>query len=102
VCSSDLVGHEVAVSYSGLTSLEMAASFRPDVVLSDLGLPGMDGYAVARALRQLPATTGVYLIAVTGYGQPADQRRALEAGFDLHLTKPVDVDELLRLLASLP
>jgi CheY-like chemotaxis protein len=71
------------------------------VVLCDIGLPGaMDGYGVARALRAAPGTPSVYLIALTGYGQDDDRRRALEAGFDAHLTKPADLDALHRLLAG--
>jgi CheY-like chemotaxis protein len=72
------------------------------VVLCDLGLPGVDGYAVAAALRQDPATASVRLIAVSGYGREEDRRRCREAGFDHHLTKPVEPGELERLLATLP
>jgi CheY-like chemotaxis protein len=72
--------------------------FAPHVVLLDIGLPGMNGYDVARALRALPETSASCLIALTGYGQPTDRRRASEAGFDHHLTKPADPDELLRVV----
>ena len=72
----------------------------PDVLLSDIGLPGMDGFGVAAALRQSPRTARARLIAVTGYGQEEDRRRALEAGFDVHLVKPVDPEKLLRHLGS--
>jgi PAS domain S-box-containing protein len=89
-------GHRVAVAYSGQAGLEEARRRRPDVVLCDLGLPGMDGYQVARALRLDPATAAARLIAVSGYGSDADRDRAREAGFDLHLTKPVEPDALLR------
>lgn len=95
-------GHEVAVAYSGLEGVDLARRFHPQVILSDLGLPDLDGYAVARALRADPATARAWLIAITGYGQTDDQRQAHEAGFDRYLTKPVDPDDLLGLLASLP
>jgi signal transduction histidine kinase len=92
------LGHEVAVAYSGQDGVETASQFRPEVVLCDLQLPGMDGYAVARALRQNPALAGCRLIAVSGYGREEDRHRSLEAGFDHHMTKPVEPDELWRLL----
>jgi CheY-like chemotaxis protein len=91
-------GHEVAVAYSGAKALETARQFRPELVLCDLGLPGMDGYAVARALKEEAALAGVRLIAVSGYGSPTEQRRCLEAGFERHLAKPVEPEELLQLL----
>ncbi len=93
-------GYEVAVAYDGLAALEAAAAMRPDAVLLDLGLPGMDGYDVATHLRAHPETAGAALIAVTGYGRPEDRRRSLEVGFDHHLTKPVDVDKLCACIAS--
>jgi PAS domain S-box-containing protein len=98
----ELSGHAVAVAYTGPGGLETAREFRPEVVLCDIGLPGMDGYAVCRELRRHPATASVCLIAVSGYGQEEDRRRAREAGFDLHLTKPVDPVDLERVLATLP
>jgi CheY-like chemotaxis protein len=98
----ELSGHLVAVAHTGPAGVAAARNFRPEVVVSDLGLPGMDGYAVARTLRQDPGTAAAYLIAVTGYGQEDDRRRAREAGFDWHLTKPVDPEELLAALAALP
>ncbi|HEX4964325.1 MAG TPA: response regulator [Thermoanaerobaculia bacterium] len=95
-----LFGHEAEVAFDAASGLEKARSLRPDVVLCDIGLPGMDGYAVARALRAAPETRSAYLIALTGYGQDEDRRRAQEAGFDAHLTKPADIDALHRLLAA--
>jgi signal transduction histidine kinase/DNA-binding response OmpR family regulator len=98
-----LSGHQVEVAPTGVSGMERAREFRPEVVLCDIGLPGgMDGYAVARAMRQDPELSSTYLIASTGYGQAEDQRRCREAGFDAHLTKPVDLAELQRLLASAP
>ena len=97
----ELAGHEVAVTFDAAAGLEKARTFHPDVVLCDIGLPGaMDGYGVARALRTAAETRSAYLIALTGYGQDDDRRRALEAGFDAHLTKPADLDALHRLLAA--
>jgi signal transduction histidine kinase len=95
-----LEGHDVRLASDGPQALAAAAESRPDVVLCDLGLPGMDGYAVAAALRAGPATAGVRLVALTGYGQDADRRRSAAAGFDLHLTKPVDPAALHELLAG--
>jgi CheY-like chemotaxis protein len=97
-----LAGHEVAVAYSGPAALALARDFRPGIVICDLALPGMDGLAVARALRQDPVTARSHLLAVSGYGQDGDRQRCLEAGFDLHLTKPVQPDDFLRTLAALP
>ena len=77
-----------------------ALEVRPDVALVDVGLPGLDGYAVARRIRPAAGGEGIRLVALPGYGQLEDRRRALEAGFDAHLVKPVDVDALLRLLNS--
>jgi CheY-like chemotaxis protein len=93
-------GHEVELAHTGTAGVEVARRWRPDVVLSDLGLPELDGYQVARTLRRDPVTASVCLIAVSGYGQDEDRRRCREAGFDLHLTKPVDPVELQRLLAG--
>jgi signal transduction histidine kinase/DNA-binding response OmpR family regulator len=98
-----LSGHQVDVAPTGVAGVERARAFRPEVVLCDIGLPGgMDGYAVARTLRADPELASVYLIASTGYGQTEDQRRSREAGFDAHLTKPIDFAELQRLLAASP
>jgi CheY-like chemotaxis protein len=93
-------GYEVVVAYTGPAGVAAATAVPPDVVVCDLGLPGMDGFAVARALRDGPATAAARLIAVTGYGREEDRRRALESGFDRHLVKPVNPDELLRQLTA--
>jgi signal transduction histidine kinase/ActR/RegA family two-component response regulator len=95
-----LDGHEVEAVYSGQEVLERVATFQPDIVLLDIGLPGMDGYTVARRLREKPQISQLRLIALTGYGQPEDRRAALEAGFDGHLVKPVDIAELKRSLLA--
>ncbi len=93
-------GHEVEVAHTGPSALEAAAARRPDVIVLDIGLPGLDGYQVAQRLRQDPAYKDVLLIAASGYGQEADRRRSWEAGFDHHLVKPVDPAEIQRLLAE--
>jgi two-component system, chemotaxis family, CheB/CheR fusion protein len=93
-------GHVVETCLGGIHGLAAAATFGPDVVLLDLGLPGMDGYEIARKLRESETTRNTILIAVTGYGQPGDRLRSAEAGFDHHLTKPVDLQALMRLLAA--
>ena len=98
-------GHDVRTAYTGPTALEAAAAHRPDVVLLDIGLPGLNGYEVARRLRQDPQLEGVRLVAMTGYGDEADRQLAQEAGFDRHLVKPVDfpkVEELLTTLLTPP
>jgi two-component system CheB/CheR fusion protein len=98
-----LRGHSVEVALDGPSALAKARDFRPDVVLCDIGLPGeLDGYEVARALRSDPALKSARLIALTGYGQRDDQRRANEAGFDAHLTKPADLTQLEALLQAPP
>ena len=93
-----LFGHEVELAHTGPAGVEAAQRFRPDVVLCDIGLPGMDGYAVARQLRRDPETAALRLVALTGYGRDSDRRQAEEAGFDLYLIKPVGPAELKTLL----
>jgi CheY-like chemotaxis protein len=93
-------GYEVAVAYTGQDGLRAAKRMNPDVVLCDIGLPDTSGFVVAAALREDPQTRGMRLIAVTAYGQDEDRRRAREAGFDLHLVKPVDPEVLLRKVAD--
>lgn len=92
-------GHQVSASADGIDGVETALKERPQAMLVDIGLPGLDGYGVARRVRSALGRS-VYLIALTGYGQPEDRVRALDAGFDLHLTKPVDVAQLDELLAQ--
>ncbi len=94
-----LNGHEVEVARNGPAGIERAKSFRPEVVLCDIGLPEpMDGYAVARALRREGQCSTACLIALTGYGDSAEQLRTQEAGFHLHLVKPIEPRTLLRLI----
>jgi CheY-like chemotaxis protein len=94
------VGHQLEVAYSGPEGLAKARVFRPQVVLCDIGLPGIDGYQVARTLRADAAFAGVRLVALSGYALPEDLRRAAEAGFDAHLAKPASIEELQGLLAG--
>jgi CheY-like chemotaxis protein/two-component sensor histidine kinase len=96
----ELSGHEVELASSGTDGVQAARAFHPEVVLCDLGLPGMDGFEVAAELRRDPETASAQLIAVTGYGRDEDRRRSKEAGFDLHLTKPVDPVKLRQLLKA--
>jgi len=91
----ELCGYKVALAYTGREGLEAAQRMRPDIVLCDIGLPDTDGYQVAAALRTDPATAGTRLIAVTAYGGEQDKRRSREAGFQLHLVKPVKPESLL-------
>jgi CheY-like chemotaxis protein len=93
-------GHTVIQAYDGPTALEVAAAYKPDAVLLDIGLPGMDGYEVARRIRQDPELAQTRLIAISGYCQEEDRRRSREAGFDHHLAKPTNLKELLALLGK--
>jgi two-component system CheB/CheR fusion protein len=93
------LGHDVQTAHDGPSALEAAQQHRPDVVLLDIGLPHMDGYEVARRLRQQPDMQAATLVAMTGFGQDEDRRRSFAAGFDHHLVKPVDPYELQKLLA---
>jgi CheY-like chemotaxis protein len=95
-----VAGHQARVCHDGPSCLQVAAEFRPDAVLLDIGLPDMDGYEVARRLRAHPATERALLVALTGYGQIEDLRRAREAGFNHHFVKPADLDALTALLAE--
>jgi PAS domain S-box-containing protein len=91
-------GHAVRVAFGSEEALAVAPAWRPDLVLLDIGLPGMDGYEVARRLRAEPALSEAELVALTGYGQPSDRQRAREAGFSHHLVKPAPLEEIQRLL----
>jgi CheY-like chemotaxis protein len=96
----ELLGHAVRTDYDGPAALQAIESFGPEIVLLDIGMPDMDGYEVARQIRAMPLGKSVQLLALTGWGQEEDKRRALEAGFDEHLTKPVE-PALLEALLSL-
>jgi two-component system, sensor histidine kinase len=94
----EMWGHEVSVAHDGPSGLEAALRLRPDIALLDVGLPGMDGYELAARIRRDPAGTEMRLVAMTGYGRPEDRARALAAGFDVHLVKPVLAGHLQDLL----
>jgi two-component system CheB/CheR fusion protein len=92
-------GHEVEVAHDGPLALKTAERFRPEVVLLDIGLPRMDGYQLARLMREQPWGNGTLIVALTGYGQDEDRQRSAAAGFNAHLVKPVDLECLAQLLA---
>jgi signal transduction histidine kinase/DNA-binding response OmpR family regulator len=98
--SLHMLGHEALATYDGPSALGVAPSMRPDIALLDIGLPVMDGYELARRLRDMPELEGVKLIAVTGYGQESDRQRSLAAGFDEHLVKPLRLEKLEEILAE--
>jgi CheY-like chemotaxis protein len=94
----ELAGHDIKVVHSGNAVLASGGTYKPDVVILDIGMPGMSGYDVARSARREPWGRSAYLIALTGWGQATDKERAAAAGFDRHLVKPVDADLLMALL----
>jgi len=94
------LGGAAVTAHDGASGLAAMESFHPDIVFMDIGMPGLDGYEVCRRIRQMPSQQHVVLVAVTGWGQAQDKRRAIEAGFDAHLTKPVDPDAVAQLLAG--
>jgi CheY-like chemotaxis protein len=96
----ELLGHQVRVAPDGFVALDILAENTFDVIIVDIGLPAMDGYTLAGHIRALPAAGNIRLVALTGYGQDEDRRRALAAGFDHHIVKPVDIDRLQALLAD--
>lgn len=93
-------GYDVRIAHESTQALEIAAQFKPEVVLLDLGLPGMDGFQLAQEMRKLDSTASALLVAVTGYGQAGDRQRSHDAGFDYHLVKPVAVDEIHRVIET--
>ena len=93
-----LLGHDTVVAYDGLQAIEAARTGRFDIVLLDLGMPNLDGIETARRLRAAPGGARLFIAAVTGWGQESDRARTRQAGFDLHLVKPVPVDVLTRVL----
>ena len=96
------LGHAVEVAYDGPQALAKLETFSPDIALLDIGLPLMDGYELARRIRSEPRLSGIRLVSITGYGQHSDKLRAQEAGFDVHLVKPVDLVVIERVIADAP
>lgn len=96
----EMDGHDVRIAADGRSALEAFEGTQPEVVILDIGLPDIDGYEVARRMRASIKGKSVLLLAVTGWGQVDDKRKALEAGFDQHLTKPIDSDYLSQLLTE--
>ena len=97
----DILGNEVRTAHDGLEAVDLAANFNPEVVLMDIGLPMLNGYDAARRMRDQPGGDDMVLVALTGWGQEEDRRRSQEAGFDLHIVKPVDPVALEKLLDGL-
>ena len=95
-----MCGHDVKTACDGPEAIAIASEHAPDFIVLDIGLPGMDGYEVARRIRSEERNANATIIAVSGFGQDEDRRRAHEAGFDQHLTKPIDYDALLGLLSA--
>jgi two-component system, chemotaxis family, CheB/CheR fusion protein len=98
----DELGGSTRMAHDAASGLAAVEEYQPDIVFLDIGMPGIDGYEACRRLRQRPSERGVVIVAVTGWGQPQDKQRALDAGFDAHLTKPVDLEALARILAASP
>ena len=94
------LGHEVRTAHDGRAALQAVVDYKPDVVLLDIGLPGLNGYEVAQRIRQESALRNVTLVALTGYGQESDRRAALQAGFNHHLVKPARLEDLQKILAT--
>jgi CheY-like chemotaxis protein len=97
----EMSGHTIRVANDGHQAIEMAQAFQPQVVFLDIGLPGMNGYEVARRLRETPGMERAILVALTGWGAREDRERSSEAGFDHHLTKPADMSAVENLLSGL-
>ena len=96
-----IMGHETRTAHDGESAVSSAESFRPEVVLLDIGLPKLNGYEVAQRIREMPWGTSMFLIAVTGWGQEEDRQRSTEVGLNVHMVKPVEPAALEKLLAEL-
>ena len=98
VMAAQVLGHEAVAVYDGGAALELLDSYRPDLMILDLSMPGMDGYTLATAIRGRPEFASTPLVALSGFGADADRQRALQSGFDLHTLKPMEIDTLEQLL----
>ena len=98
----NLHGYDARAIYDGPSALRELPRFRPDALLVDIELPGMDGCELARMVRAIPGATAIHLVAITGYDQESDRRRAKDAGFDAYLVKPIELESLLSLLSAGP
>jgi CheY-like chemotaxis protein len=96
----ELLGYESRVALEAFSALKIAPEFNPDIMLIDIGLPEVNGYELAQRMRAIPQFASARLMALTGYGQEADRQNAIDAGFDEHLVKPVDVERLQSILAD--
>lgn len=96
----DMEGHHIRVAYDGLQALDLCKQEIPEVAVLDIGMPNMDGHQAAQAIRALPGGEAVFLIALSGWGRPEDVDKAVNSGFNRHLTKPADLVELLEMVAS--
>ena len=97
----ELLGHDVTAAHDGLEAVEVAKTFAPELAFLDVGMPRMNGYDAARLIRQQPECSGVMLVALTGWGQEEDKQRSYEAGFDVHMVKPIDFDAVEKLISEL-
>ena len=97
-----IAGNETQTAHDGVEAVAVAEQFRPEVVLLDIGLPKLNGFDAARRIREQPWGKRMALVALTGWGQEEDRRKSKDAGFDGHMVKPVGLESLMKLLASLP
>ena len=102
VMAAQVLGHSATAVYNGTAALDLLDSYRPTVMILDLSMPGMDGYALARAIRARRDVGSALLVALSGFGSEADRARSRDAGFDLHLLKPIEIDTLERVLKRAP
>jgi len=100
VMAAQVLGHDATACYDGRAALSLLETYKPGLMILDLSMPGMDGYALVRAIRSNPEFTDVPVVALSGFGAEQDRQRTLEAGFDMHLLKPMEIDTLEQIIAS--